>query len=126
MSHASSEFIPAHIAILTVSDSRGAAGDTSGQYLQEAAQEAVAQAVGLFRIEQPGQGGGVAQFVALHLEHLERIEPAQALLQLLEIGVGAQALQLLLQVGLLHGNPCWGHSAPARKRHRRTMASVSR
>ncbi|HHK8036359.1 molybdenum cofactor biosynthesis protein B [Serratia ureilytica] len=40
MSHASSEFIPAHIAILTVSDSRGAAEDTSGQYLQEAAQEA--------------------------------------------------------------------------------------
>ncbi|MEE4411769.1 MULTISPECIES: molybdenum cofactor biosynthesis protein B [unclassified Serratia (in: enterobacteria)] len=40
MSHASSEFIPAHIAILTVSDSRGEAEDTSGQYLQEAAQEA--------------------------------------------------------------------------------------
>ncbi|WP_346827410.1 molybdenum cofactor biosynthesis protein B [Serratia inhibens] len=40
MSHASSEFIPAHIAILTVSDSRGEADDTSGQYLQEAAQEA--------------------------------------------------------------------------------------
>lgn len=39
MSHASSEFIPAHIAILTVSDSRGEAEDTSGQYLQEAAQE---------------------------------------------------------------------------------------
>ncbi|VEA63748.1 Molybdenum cofactor biosynthesis protein B [Serratia plymuthica] len=40
MSHASSEFIPAHIAVLTVSDSRGEAEDTSGQYLQEAAQEA--------------------------------------------------------------------------------------
>ena len=39
MSHASSEFIPAHIAIMTVSDSRGAAEDPSGQYLQEAAQE---------------------------------------------------------------------------------------
>ncbi|MDA2030224.1 molybdopterin-binding protein, partial [Bacillus cereus group sp. Bcc03] len=45
MSHASSEFIPAHIAILTVSDSRGAAEDTSGQYLQEAAQEAGHQVV---------------------------------------------------------------------------------
>ncbi|MGB8666969.1 MAG: molybdenum cofactor biosynthesis protein B [Serratia inhibens] len=40
MSHASSEFIPAHIAVLTVSDSRGEADDTSGQYLQEAALEA--------------------------------------------------------------------------------------
>ncbi|HFF8944897.1 TPA: molybdenum cofactor biosynthesis protein B [Serratia marcescens] len=45
MSHASSEFIPAHIAILTVSDSRGAAEDASGQYLQEAAQEAGHQVV---------------------------------------------------------------------------------
>ena len=45
MSHASSEFIAAHIAILTVSDSRGAAEDTSGQYLQEAAQEAGHQVV---------------------------------------------------------------------------------
>ncbi|MGP0868898.1 molybdenum cofactor biosynthesis protein B [Serratia sp. CY81684] len=45
MSHASSEFIPAHIAILTVSDSRGAAEDTSGQYLQEAAREAGHQVV---------------------------------------------------------------------------------
>lgn len=45
MSHASSEFIPAHIAILTVSDSRGAAEDTSGQYLQEAAQETGHQVV---------------------------------------------------------------------------------
>ncbi|MBH3265551.1 molybdenum cofactor biosynthesis protein B [Serratia ureilytica] len=45
MSHASSEFIPAHIAILTVSDSCGAAEDTSGQYLQEAAQEAGHQVV---------------------------------------------------------------------------------
>lgn len=45
MSHASSEFIPAHIAILTVSGSRGAAEDTSGQYLQEAAQEAGHQVV---------------------------------------------------------------------------------
>lgn len=40
MSHASSEFIPVPIAILTVSDSRGEAEDTSGQYLQEAALEA--------------------------------------------------------------------------------------
>ncbi|HEJ8088716.1 TPA: molybdenum cofactor biosynthesis protein B [Serratia liquefaciens] len=40
MSHASSEFIPVDIAILTVSDSRGEAEDTSGQYLQEAALEA--------------------------------------------------------------------------------------
>ncbi|EGT3597953.1 TPA: molybdenum cofactor biosynthesis protein B [Serratia marcescens] len=45
MSHASSEFIPAHIAILTVSDSRGAAEDTSGKYLQEAVQEAGHQVV---------------------------------------------------------------------------------
>jgi molybdenum cofactor biosynthesis protein B, proteobacterial len=45
MSHASSEFIPVHIAILTVSDSRGAAEDTSGQYLQDAAQEAGHQVV---------------------------------------------------------------------------------
>ncbi|BEO22081.1 molybdenum cofactor biosynthesis protein B [Serratia marcescens] len=45
MSHASSEFIPAHIAILTVSDSRGAAEDTSGQYLQDAAQKAGHQVV---------------------------------------------------------------------------------
>ena len=45
MSHASSEFIPAHIAILTVSDSRGAAEDTSGQYLREAVQEAGHQVV---------------------------------------------------------------------------------
>ncbi|EPA9111539.1 molybdenum cofactor biosynthesis protein B [Serratia liquefaciens] len=40
MSHANSEFIPVHIAILTVSDSRGEAEDTSGQYLQDAALEA--------------------------------------------------------------------------------------
>ncbi|CAI2419028.1 molybdenum cofactor biosynthesis protein B [Serratia proteamaculans] len=45
MSHASSEFIPAHIAILTISDSRGEAEDTSGQYLQEAALEAGHQVV---------------------------------------------------------------------------------
>ena len=45
MSHASSEFIAAHIAILTVSDSRGAAEDTSGHYPQEAAQEAGHQVV---------------------------------------------------------------------------------
>ncbi len=45
MSHASSEFIPAHIAILTVSDSRGEAEDSSGQYLQEAALEAGHQVV---------------------------------------------------------------------------------
>lgn len=45
MSHANSEFIPANIAILTVSDSRGEAQDTSGQYLQDAAQEAGHQVV---------------------------------------------------------------------------------
>ncbi|BEM08107.1 molybdenum cofactor biosynthesis protein B [Serratia marcescens] len=45
MSHASSEFIAAHIAILTVSDSRGAAEDTSGQYLQDAVREAGHQVV---------------------------------------------------------------------------------
>ncbi|MGO4743880.1 molybdenum cofactor biosynthesis protein B [Serratia quinivorans] len=45
MSHASSEFVPAHIAILTVSDTRGEAEDTSGQYLQEAALEAGHQVV---------------------------------------------------------------------------------
>ncbi|MEX5764727.1 MULTISPECIES: molybdenum cofactor biosynthesis protein B [Serratia] len=45
MSHASSEFIAAHIAILTVSDSRGEAEDTSGQYLQDAAREAGHQVV---------------------------------------------------------------------------------
>lgn len=45
MSHASSEFIPARIAILTVSDRRGAAEDTSGQYLMEAAKEAGHQVV---------------------------------------------------------------------------------
>ncbi|HCR2991785.1 TPA: molybdenum cofactor biosynthesis protein B [Serratia marcescens] len=45
MSHASSEFIAAHIAILTVSDSRGAAEDTSGQYLQDAARETGHQVV---------------------------------------------------------------------------------
>lgn len=45
MSQTSSEFIPAKIAILTVSDRRGEAEDTSGQYLQEAAQEAGHQVV---------------------------------------------------------------------------------
>lgn len=45
MSQTSSEFIPAKIAILTVSDRRSAAEDTSGQYLQEAAQEAGHQVV---------------------------------------------------------------------------------
>jgi molybdenum cofactor biosynthesis protein B len=39
MSHASNDFIPANIAILTVSDSRGVAQDTSGEYLQQAAME---------------------------------------------------------------------------------------
>lgn len=45
MSQTSSEFIPAKIAILTVSDRRSAAEDTSGQYLQDAAQEAGHQVV---------------------------------------------------------------------------------
>ncbi len=39
------EFIPAHIAILTVSDRRGAEDDTSGHWLREAAQEAGHQVV---------------------------------------------------------------------------------
>lgn len=39
MSQTSSEFIAVKIAILTVSDRRTEAEDTSGQYLQEAAQE---------------------------------------------------------------------------------------
>lgn len=37
--HVSSEFSPTHIAILTVSDSRGEADDTSGHYLAEAVTE---------------------------------------------------------------------------------------
>ncbi|AVJ16724.1 molybdenum cofactor biosynthesis protein B [Serratia rhizosphaerae] len=45
MSHASSEFLAARIAVLTVSDSRSAAEDTSGDYLQQAAQEAGHQVV---------------------------------------------------------------------------------
>lgn len=40
MSQVSSEFIPANIAILTVTDRRTEAEDTSGQYLQEAAEQA--------------------------------------------------------------------------------------
>ncbi|GKX57746.1 molybdenum cofactor biosynthesis protein B [Leminorella grimontii] len=40
MGHAASEFIPVSLAILTVSDSRGEAEDTSGHYLVEAAQSA--------------------------------------------------------------------------------------
>lgn len=45
MSHASSEFIAARIAVLTVSDSRSISEDTSGDYLQQAAQEAGHQVV---------------------------------------------------------------------------------
>ncbi|MDK1704097.1 molybdenum cofactor biosynthesis protein B [Serratia rubidaea] len=45
MSHASSEFIAARVAVLTVSDSRSIAEDTSGDYLQQAAQEAGHQVV---------------------------------------------------------------------------------
>ena len=45
MSQTSSEFIAARIAILTVSDRRTEADDTSGQYLQEAAQETGHQVV---------------------------------------------------------------------------------
>ncbi|AKJ41961.1 molybdenum cofactor biosynthesis protein B [Pragia fontium] len=37
MGHAASEFIPVSLAVLTVSDSRGEAEDTSGHYLVEAA-----------------------------------------------------------------------------------------
>ncbi|QTF08930.1 molybdenum cofactor biosynthesis protein B [Brenneria izadpanahii] len=40
MSKVSSEFIPLNIAVLTVSDRRTAADDTSGDYLREAAQSA--------------------------------------------------------------------------------------
>lgn len=40
MSKASKDFLPLNLAILTVSDSRGEAEDTSGQYLKEAAHEA--------------------------------------------------------------------------------------
>ena len=40
MGHAASEFIPVSLAVLTVSDSRGEAEDTSGHYLVEAAQAA--------------------------------------------------------------------------------------
>ncbi|ATA18773.1 molybdenum cofactor biosynthesis protein B [Gibbsiella quercinecans] len=39
MSHTSSEFIPLRIAVMTVSDRRSEAEDTSGDYLQQAAQE---------------------------------------------------------------------------------------
>ncbi|SQI41552.1 Molybdenum cofactor biosynthesis protein B [Leminorella richardii] len=40
MGHAASEFIPVSLAVLTVSDSRGEAEDTSGHYLVDAAQAA--------------------------------------------------------------------------------------
>ncbi|MEC5341035.1 molybdenum cofactor biosynthesis protein B [Brenneria populi] len=40
MSKASSEFIPLNIAVLTVSEKRTSADDTSGDYLREAAQAA--------------------------------------------------------------------------------------
>lgn len=40
MSQTSSEFIPVHIAILTVSSRRGEDDDTSGHYLREAATDA--------------------------------------------------------------------------------------
>lgn len=40
MSQISSEFVPVHIAILTVSSRRGEEDDTSGHYLREAATEA--------------------------------------------------------------------------------------
>ncbi|MGL6017793.1 MAG: molybdenum cofactor biosynthesis protein B [Gibbsiella quercinecans] len=40
MSHTSSEFIPLRIAVMTVSDRRSEAEDTSGDYLKQAAQEA--------------------------------------------------------------------------------------
>lgn len=39
MAHTASEFCPASLAILTVSDKRGEAEDTSGHYLAEAAKE---------------------------------------------------------------------------------------
>src|SRR5471030_1159465 len=40
MSKASKDFLPLNLAVLTVSDSRGEAEDTSGHYLKEAAEEA--------------------------------------------------------------------------------------
>ncbi|MDR0805756.1 MAG: molybdenum cofactor biosynthesis protein B [Enterobacteriaceae bacterium] len=40
MAHVASEFIPVSVAVLTVSDSRGEAEDTSGHYLVEAANAA--------------------------------------------------------------------------------------
>ncbi|QBH96740.1 molybdenum cofactor biosynthesis protein B [Limnobaculum zhutongyuii] len=45
MGHAASEFIPVSIAVLTVSDSRGEAEDTSGHYLVEAAKQVGHQVV---------------------------------------------------------------------------------
>lgn len=45
MSKVSSEFIPLNIAVLTVSERRTAADDTSGDYLREAAQSAGHQIV---------------------------------------------------------------------------------
>ena len=45
MSQTSSEFIPLHIAILTVSSRRGEDDDTSGHYLREAATDAGHQVV---------------------------------------------------------------------------------
>lgn len=40
MGHAESKFQPANIAVLTVSDTRSEANDTSGAYLVESAKEA--------------------------------------------------------------------------------------
>ncbi len=40
MSQVSAEFIPTHIAILTVSSRRGEEDDTSGHFLRDAALEA--------------------------------------------------------------------------------------
>lgn len=45
MSQVSAEFVPAHIAILTVSSRRGEDEDTSGHYLRDAALEAGHQVV---------------------------------------------------------------------------------
>lgn len=45
MSHTNSEFIPVRIAVLTVSDRHDETSDTSGHYLQQAAQQAGHQVV---------------------------------------------------------------------------------
>ena len=45
MSQVSAEFIPARVAILTISNRRGEEDDTSGHFLRDSAQEAGHQVV---------------------------------------------------------------------------------